>query len=114
MSVYHLNHLKCPMVDEGMKKNQEKWGLPRIWEEPSGFLGFPFALTLSLNHSHSLPSFFSLTQRETGAMLQGHQDGLHLAMRSRVLLNRNGPYLHVPQSYNYNSKTNKQTNKQKT
>ena len=69
MSVYHLNHLKCPMVDEGMKKkNQEKWGLPRIWEEPIGCLGFLLALTLSLNHSHSLPSFFSLTQSETGAM----------------------------------------------
>ena len=99
------------MVGEGMKKNQEKWVLPGIWEEPRDCLGFPLALTLSLNHSHSLPSFFSLTQRETGAMLQGHQDGLHLAMRSRVLLNRNGPYLHVPQSYNYNSKKQKQKQK---
>ena len=82
--------------------------MPGIWEEPSGCLGFPLALTLSLSHSHSLPTFFSLIQKETGAMLQGHQDGLHLAMRIRVLSNRNGPYLHVPQSYNYNSKKQKQ------
>lgn len=55
------------------------------------------APTIHLIHCHCLPILSSLTQEQTVAMLQEHQDGKNLAMRCHFCKKQNELHAHVPQ-----------------